>query len=281
MRCKAHSKSFAEGTDSYTVAPSHLHARKPFRIRTCEKRRCKSSGIRTYRIIGLKIPWNQHLQKRVGVGVSRLPPFSLFTYCPASLKAARKRRALTHLAAEAILEAGELSGSACEVTPSAASQAMHRVYFDHNATTPVDRRVLEAMLPFFADEFGNASSIHSFGQRTRAAVGRARAERPGLRARLAERELQAAAEDKASAAVAAATSGPGDPVVRLRRSVVGSLEGATVSGARLAVSAGRSPVGARVQFSAEGRYAEILRLAGHLVRPGTGLAFWCTPGDLS
>src|SRR5712691_2951072 len=51
---------------------------------------------------------------------------------------------------------------------------MHRVYFDHNATTPVDRRVLEVMLPFFADEFGNASSIHSFGQRTRAAVERAR-----------------------------------------------------------------------------------------------------------
>ena len=174
MRCKAHAKSFAEGTDSYTVALSHLHARKPFRIRTCEKRRCKSSGIRTYKIIGLKIPWNQHLQKKVGVGVSRLPPFSLSTCCPASLKAARKRRALTHLAAEAILEAGELSGRACEVTPSAASQAMHRVYFDHNATTPVDRRVLEAMLPFFADEFGNASSIHSFGQRTRAAVERAR-----------------------------------------------------------------------------------------------------------
>ena len=174
MRCKAHAKSFAEGTDSYTVALSHLHARKPFRIRTCEKRRCKSSGIPTYKIIGLKIPWNQHLQKKVGVGVSRLPPFSLSTCCPASLKAARKRRALTHLAAEAILEAGELSGRACEVTPSAASQAMHRVYFDHNATTPVDRRVLEAMLPFFADEFGNASSIHSFGQRTRAAVERAR-----------------------------------------------------------------------------------------------------------
>ncbi len=51
---------------------------------------------------------------------------------------------------------------------------MRRVYFDHNATTPVDREVLEAMLPFFADEFGNASSIHSFGQRTRAAVERAR-----------------------------------------------------------------------------------------------------------
>ncbi len=51
---------------------------------------------------------------------------------------------------------------------------MRRVYLDHNATTPVDREVLEAMLPFFADEFGNASSIHSFGQRTRAAVERAR-----------------------------------------------------------------------------------------------------------
>jgi len=51
---------------------------------------------------------------------------------------------------------------------------MRRAYFDHNATTPVDREVLEAMLPFFADEFGNASSIHSFGQRTRAAVERAR-----------------------------------------------------------------------------------------------------------
>ncbi len=51
---------------------------------------------------------------------------------------------------------------------------MRRVYFDHNATTPVDREVLEAMLPYFADEFGNASSIHSFGQRTRAAVERAR-----------------------------------------------------------------------------------------------------------
>lgn len=51
---------------------------------------------------------------------------------------------------------------------------MRRVYFDHNATTPVDREVLEAMLPFFSEEFGNASSIHSTGQRARAAVERAR-----------------------------------------------------------------------------------------------------------
>ncbi|HXQ96811.1 MAG TPA: cysteine desulfurase NifS [Candidatus Limnocylindrales bacterium] len=52
--------------------------------------------------------------------------------------------------------------------------AMRRVYFDHNATTPVDKEVLEAMLLYFSTEYGNASSIHSFGQETRAAVERAR-----------------------------------------------------------------------------------------------------------
>jgi cysteine desulfurase len=51
---------------------------------------------------------------------------------------------------------------------------MRRVYFDHNATTPVDPQVLAAMLPFFAEDFGNAASIHSVGQRARAAVERAR-----------------------------------------------------------------------------------------------------------
>lgn len=51
---------------------------------------------------------------------------------------------------------------------------MRRAYLDYNATTPVAPGVLQAMLPFFSDEFGNASSIHSFGQRTRAAVEGAR-----------------------------------------------------------------------------------------------------------
>ena len=36
---------------------------------------------------------------------------------------------------------------------------MNRVYFDHAATTPVDKRVLEAMLPYFSDSFGNPSSV--------------------------------------------------------------------------------------------------------------------------
>ncbi len=46
---------------------------------------------------------------------------------------------------------------------------MHRVYLDHNATTPLDPRALEAMLPFLREDYGNPSSLHRFGQRTRAA----------------------------------------------------------------------------------------------------------------
>lgn len=53
---------------------------------------------------------------------------------------------------------------------------MQRVYLDCNATTPLDPRVLEAMLPLLRGGFGNASSIHWFGQQARAAVDEARAE---------------------------------------------------------------------------------------------------------
>ena len=49
-----------------------------------------------------------------------------------------------------------------------------RVYLDFNATTPVDPRVLEAMLPFLGENFGNAGSVHTPGQRARAAVDSAR-----------------------------------------------------------------------------------------------------------
>jgi cysteine desulfurase len=51
---------------------------------------------------------------------------------------------------------------------------MRRVYLDHNATTPVDPAVLADMLPYLTSEYGNASSVHSFGQSARGAVERAR-----------------------------------------------------------------------------------------------------------
>src|SRR5580658_2521227 len=51
---------------------------------------------------------------------------------------------------------------------------MKWVYFDCNATTAVEPAVVEAMLPYLSGEFGNASSIHGFGQRARGAVETAR-----------------------------------------------------------------------------------------------------------
>jgi cysteine desulfurase len=53
---------------------------------------------------------------------------------------------------------------------------MERIYLDHNATTPVDERVVAAMLPALRDGFGNPSSLHWYGQRARAALDEARAE---------------------------------------------------------------------------------------------------------
>ena len=49
-----------------------------------------------------------------------------------------------------------------------------RIYLDNSATTRVDEKVLEAMLPCFRENFGNASSVHIFGQEARAVVEEAR-----------------------------------------------------------------------------------------------------------
>lgn len=51
---------------------------------------------------------------------------------------------------------------------------MQNIYFDHAATTPVDPRVLEKMLPYFTDNFGNPNSQHVFGRRAVTAVDEAR-----------------------------------------------------------------------------------------------------------
>jgi cysteine desulfurase len=51
---------------------------------------------------------------------------------------------------------------------------MRKVYLDHSATTPADPRVVESMIPYLTEKFGNASSVHQWGQEARAAVDRAR-----------------------------------------------------------------------------------------------------------
>lgn len=51
-----------------------------------------------------------------------------------------------------------------------------RVYMDHAATTPLDRRVLRAMEPYFSEKFGNAASTHFFGEEAGDAIEKARGE---------------------------------------------------------------------------------------------------------
>ena len=51
---------------------------------------------------------------------------------------------------------------------------MNRIYFDHSATTPVDKEVALLMLEYMTDKFGNASSVHAFGREARKAVDESR-----------------------------------------------------------------------------------------------------------
>ena len=51
-----------------------------------------------------------------------------------------------------------------------------RIYFDHSATTPLDPRVIEAMMPYLSGAYGNPSSLHEEGRIARAAIDEARAQ---------------------------------------------------------------------------------------------------------
>lgn len=51
---------------------------------------------------------------------------------------------------------------------------MRKVYLDYSATTPVAKAVLDEMMPYFSEKFGNANSMHAFGQEGAYAVDEAR-----------------------------------------------------------------------------------------------------------
>src|SRR5581483_5609726 len=53
---------------------------------------------------------------------------------------------------------------------------MAPIYLDYNATTPPDHGVIDAMLPYLREDFGNPSSVHEYGRRAHEAVERARAQ---------------------------------------------------------------------------------------------------------
>jgi cysteine desulfurase len=54
------------------------------------------------------------------------------------------------------------------------SLSMRQVYLDHNATTPVLPEVLETLLRYYREDFGNPSSVHRYGRRVRVAIDDAR-----------------------------------------------------------------------------------------------------------
>ena len=90
---------------------------------------------------------------------------------------------------------------------------MRRVYMDANATTPLLPEVFEAMRPYFLERFGNASSVHSFGQRARGAVEQARISVAALlRCRPAEIVFTSGGTESDNLALFGATK-PGDHVI--------------------------------------------------------------------
>jgi hypothetical protein len=121
--------------------------------------------------------------------------------------------------------------------------------------------------------FGLAVPLRGRAAATRAEISRARDQRRQGRARLVSLERGRAARERAAALLASARNTTGDASSVVRRSVVAALEGARLSDVRLSVRPGRAPVGAVVTLSAQGRFAEAMRVLASLSRPEAGLVF--------
>lgn len=121
--------------------------------------------------------------------------------------------------------------------------------------------------------FGLAVPLRTRAAAARAEFGQARQQRRQTRARLVSLERGRAARERAAALLASARTTAGDASGVVRRAVVNALTVARVSDVRLSVRPGRAPIGAAVTLSAQGRFAEVMRLLANLARPETGLVF--------
>jgi hypothetical protein len=99
----------------------------------------------------------------------------------------------------------------------------------------------------------------------------ARDERRTAYARLGEIRRRESALRRAAPSGGAGAALSRDPVGQTRQGIVASLEGAALTDVRLAVRPGSPPAAAQVNVSAEGPFAEVVRLTGELVRPGSGV----------
>jgi len=99
----------------------------------------------------------------------------------------------------------------------------------------------------------------------------ARDRRRDARSRLAELERREAARARAVAILAAARNAPAGGLRDVRRGIVDLVTRSRVSGVRLGVRPGRPPASAAVALSAEGSFADIIRLTGELAQAGRGL----------
>jgi hypothetical protein len=103
------------------------------------------------------------------------------------------------------------------------------------------------------------------------AYRRARDERRGARALLEEARRRESALRRAAPAAGEPSSSPRDPVGQTRQGIVASLEGAGLSGVRLAVKPAPPPAAALIRLGADGAFADVVRVTDELVRPGTGV----------